>query len=177
MLFSPMNHRSIGNGVRTNCIRNHVHIDDVASILKFRMGFSFETKSALAGQSRLVSDLCLPVSIVNCRLGIVNMGLIAATLFVGLPHIKQKIGVKNDWVQKLERNADNFGCEFFERPEALEKQGRKTCGKDLLEKFAENNFSRIHRTKFKSSPRICSAEPRDQCLPTQFPILRYQALF
>ena len=78
-----------------------------------------------------------------------------AVEILGLPR-KQKIGVKNIWVQKkrkFERNADNFGCEFWAGggAETLEKQGRKVRGKSSLKKFAEkfaDNF-----LKFARQPR------------------------
>ena len=38
--------RSLGNGVRKNGVRNRVRIDDVESILKFRIGFPFGENSA-----------------------------------------------------------------------------------------------------------------------------------
>ena len=68
---------------------------------------------------------------------------------------------------KLERNADDFGCEFWAwiflgRPEALEKQGWKIRAKNSLQKFAEKfagNSAKTSRTKLKSSPQIRSAEP------------------
>ena len=66
------------------------------------------------------------------------------------------------------RQADNSGREFFGRAwvaETLEKQGRKICGKILLEKFAKKfagNFPKIRQTKLKNSPQIRSAAPRDQ---------------
>ena len=67
----------------------------------------------------------------------------------------------------MERNADNFGRESFGRPEALEKRGRKIHGNNLLEEFAETfvgNSPKIRQTQFRNSPRIRSAEPRDQFL-------------
>ena len=70
--------RSLGNGVRKNGVRNRVRIDDVGSILKFRIGFPFGENSAGFCQS-----VWLPGSILNFRIGSVSSigGLIAATLF------------------------------------------------------------------------------------------------
>ena len=39
-------HRSLGNGVREKGVRNRVRIDDVWSILKFRISFTFGENSA-----------------------------------------------------------------------------------------------------------------------------------
>ena len=67
--------RGLGSGVHRNGVRNRVRIDDVGSLLNFRMGFSFEKKSALAGQLRLgflvgFGDPCsFRGSILNFRIG------------------------------------------------------------------------------------------------------------
>ena len=70
--------RSLGNGVRKNGVRNRVRIDDVGSILKFRIGLPFGENS---------TGFCQSVwrlgSILNFRIGSVSSigGLIAVTLF------------------------------------------------------------------------------------------------
>ena len=49
----------------------------------------------------------------------------------------------------------NFGREFLEGPEILEKQGRKVRHLNSLSKFAEKfagDFPEIHRAKIKNSP-------------------------
>ena len=38
--------RGLGNGIRESGVRNRVHIDDVGSIMSFRMGFPFGENSA-----------------------------------------------------------------------------------------------------------------------------------
>ena len=70
--------RSLGNGVRKKGVRNRVRIDDVGSILKFRIGCPFGENSAAFCRS-----VWLPKSILNFRIGSVSSigGLIAATLF------------------------------------------------------------------------------------------------
>ena len=72
------NYRSLGNGVRKNGVRNRVRIDDVGSILKFRIGFPFGGKSA-----RFCQSVWHAGSILNFRIGSVSSigGLIVATLF------------------------------------------------------------------------------------------------
>ena len=57
-----------------------------------------------------------------------------------------------------------FGRGCFWGPEALEKQGRKICGKKLPSNFSEKfAFSlKIRQAKTNSSPQIRSAELRDQ---------------
>ena len=61
-----------------NGVRNRVRIDDVGSILKFRIGFPFGENSA-----RFCRSVWLLGSILNFRIGSVPSigGLIAATLF------------------------------------------------------------------------------------------------
>ena len=70
--------RSLGNGVRKKGVCNRVRIDDVGSILKFRIGFPFGENSAAFCRS-----VWLPKSILNFRIGSVSSmgGSIAATLF------------------------------------------------------------------------------------------------
>ena len=49
----------------------------------------------------------------------------------------------------------NFGREFFGRPEALEKQGRKIRDGNSPSKFAEKfagHFPKVRRAKIKNSP-------------------------
>ena len=60
-------YRSLGNGVRKNGVRNRVRIDDVGSILKFRIGFPFGENSAGACRS-----VWPPGSILNFRIGSVS---------------------------------------------------------------------------------------------------------
>ena len=71
--------RSLGDGVRKKWRpQNRVRIDDVGSILRFRIGFPF-------GKNRagFCKSVWLPGSILNFRIGSVSSigGLIAATLF------------------------------------------------------------------------------------------------
>ena len=58
-----------------------------------------------------------------------------------------------------------LGVNFYGGSEALEKQGRNFCGKNLPSKFAEQFAStfpkKICKTKIENSPQIHSAEPRD----------------
>ena len=67
-------------------------------------------------------------------------------------------------------NADNFGREFLlEGRSPVEKQGRKNCGKNLLTNSLRNLpaiFLKIAGPRQKDSPRIRSAEPPDQKLPS-----------
>ena len=49
--------RSLGNGVRKKGVRNRVRIDDVGSILKFRIGFPFGETSAAFLQVRVASEV------------------------------------------------------------------------------------------------------------------------
>ena len=76
--MNSLESRRLRNGVRKNGVRNRVRIDDVWSILKFRIGFPFGENSA--GFCR---SMWLPGSIPNFRIGSVSSigGLIAATLF------------------------------------------------------------------------------------------------
>ena len=71
-------HRSLGNGVRKNGVRNRVRVDDAGSILKFRIGFSFGENPA-----GFCKSVWLPESILNFRIGSVSSigGSIATTLF------------------------------------------------------------------------------------------------
>ena len=77
-VFMAGTSRSLGNGVRKNSVRNRVRIDDVWSILKFRIGFPFGENSA-----GFCKSVGLPGSILNFRIGSASSigGLIAATLF------------------------------------------------------------------------------------------------
>ena len=70
-----------------NGVRNRVRIDDVGSILRFRIGFPFGENSA--GFCR---SMWLPGSILNFRIGSVSSigGLIAATLFAATVSDSQK---------------------------------------------------------------------------------------
>ena len=63
----PSFSRSLGNGVCENGVCNRVHIDDVGSTLKFRIGFPFGKNAA--GFCRSV---WLPGSILNFRIGSVS---------------------------------------------------------------------------------------------------------
>ena len=69
--------RSLGKGVHKNGVRNCVCIDDVGSILKFRMSFPFgEFCSVLQVRAASGVDTESPY-----RVRVVDRGLIAATLF------------------------------------------------------------------------------------------------
>ena len=70
------------NGV-CNCVR----IDDVGSILKFRIGFAFTENSA-----RFCKSTWLPAPILNFRIGSISSigGLIAATLFAATVSASQR---------------------------------------------------------------------------------------
>ena len=70
--------RSLGNGVRKNGVCNRVRIDDVWSILKFRIGFPFgEISDVLQVCVALGVDTEFPLIGSISSIG----GLIAATLF------------------------------------------------------------------------------------------------
>ena len=56
--------RSPGNGVRKNNVGDRVHIDDVGSILNFRIGFPVGENSA-----GFCKSVWLPGSILNFRIG------------------------------------------------------------------------------------------------------------
>ena len=70
-----------------------VRIDDVGSILKFRIGFPFGENSACFCQS-----VWLPGSILNFRIGSVSSigGLIAATLFADTISDSQRAGRQSE---------------------------------------------------------------------------------
>ena len=94
--------------------------------------------------------------------------LTCSNLLVPCKHV---IGAKTFWGlnPKLEWNAGNFVCvrEFSGGgAETMQQQGQNSCGKNLLEEFAEKftgNSPQICQTKTNST-QTRSAEPRDQTL-------------